>query len=153
MRLGRTPLLGKSGLSDWDTSGSHMAERCALFIIIALGDAILLTGATFAQLKPAAPIIATFAVSFVASVAMGWIYFDAGAKRGSGAIENDPESGRLACNAYTYLHMPIFADIVVTAVADEMALAHPVEHHADLGFIFVACGEPLLCLIGQCRRC
>lgn len=127
--------------------------RCALFIIIALGDAILLTSATFAQLKPTAPIIAAFAVSFVASVAMWWIYFDAGAKRGSEAIEHDPEAGRLARNAYTYLHVPIFAGIVVTAVADEMVLGHPVEHHADLDFIFVACGGPLLCLIGQCRRC
>jgi low temperature requirement protein LtrA len=145
----RTPFLGKSGLSDWDISGSHMAERCALFIIIALGEAILVTGATFTKLTPDAPVIAAFAVSFVASASMWWIYFDIGAKRGGEAIEHEAEAGRLARNAYTYLHMPIVAGIVVTAVADEMMLAHPVGHHAEIDFILVACGGPLLFLIGN----
>ncbi len=145
----RTPFLGKSNVSDWDISGAHMAERCALFIIIALGEAILVTGATFSGLAPDLPVIAAFGVSFVGSASMWWIYFDIGAKRGGEAIENEADAGRLARNAYTYLHMPIIAGIVVTAVADEMMLAHPVEHHADVDFILVACGGPLLFLIGN----
>jgi low temperature requirement protein LtrA len=144
-----TPFLGKSSVSDWDISGSHMAERCALFIIIALGEAILVTGATFAKLTPDLPVIAAFGVSFVASATMWWIYFDIGAKRGGEAIEQEAEAGRLARNAYTYLHMPIVAGIVVTAVADEMMLAHPVGHHAEVDFILVACGGPLLFLLGN----
>ncbi|UVO55381.1 low temperature requirement protein A [Sphingomonas sp. SUN039] len=145
----RTPLLGRSGIDDWDISGSHMAERCALFIIIALGEAILVTGATFADLTPDAPTVTAFLVSFVGSAAMWWIYFDTGAKRGGEAIEHEAEAGRLARNAYTYLHMPIVAGIVVTAVADEMMLAHPVGHHAEIAFILVACGGPLLFLFGN----
>jgi low temperature requirement protein LtrA len=117
-----------------------------LFIIIALGEAILVTGATFAPLTPKAPVIPAFAVSFVATAAMWWIDFDTGAKRRGEAIEHDPEAGRPARNAYSYLHMPIVAGIVVT---DEMMLAHPVEQHAELDFIFVACGGPLLCLVGN----
>lgn len=144
-----TPFLGKSRIDDWDISGSHMAERCALFIIIALGETILVTGATFAKLTPDAPTIAAFAVSFASSAIMWWIYFDVGAKRGGEAIEHEARAGRLARNAYTYLHMPIVAGIVVTAVADEMMLAHPVGHHASIGFILVACGGPLLFLLGN----
>jgi low temperature requirement protein LtrA len=145
----RTPLLGRSGLGDWDISGSHMAERCSLFIIIALGEAVLVTGATFARLTPDAATIAAFATSFIGSAAMWWIYFDLGAKRGGEALEKGAETGRLARDAYTYLHMPIVAGIVVTAVGDEQMLVHPVGHHAELSFILVACGGPLLFLLGN----
>ncbi len=145
----RTPWLGQSSVSDWDISGSHMAERCALFIIIALGEAILVTGATFTRLDPGPAVITAFAVSLVGSAAMWWIYFDVGAKRGGEAIEHEADAGRLARNAYTYLHMPIVAGIVVAAVADEMLLAHPVGHHAEPDFILVVCGGPLLFLVGN----
>jgi low temperature requirement protein LtrA len=144
----RTPFLGRSNSGDWDISGAHMAERCALFIIIALGEAILVTGATFAKLESTTPTIIAFATSFVGSAAMWWIYFDTGAKRAGEAIEHTEDTGRLARNAYTYLHMPIVAGIIVTAVGDEMMLAHPLDH-ASLRFIFVACGGPLLFLAGN----
>ena len=44
-----TPGLGRSTTTDWDVEGGHMAERCGLFIIIALGESLLVTGATFWQ--------------------------------------------------------------------------------------------------------
>ncbi len=44
------PGFGRSTTTDWDVEGGHMAERCALFIIIALGESLLVTGATFAGL-------------------------------------------------------------------------------------------------------
>ena len=144
----RTPFLGRSSSADWDISGAHMAERCALFIIIALGESILITGATFAKLAPTTPTIIAFVTSFVASAAMWWIYFDTGAKRGGEAIEHTEDTGRLARNAYTYLHMPIVAGIIVMAVGDEMMLAHPLDR-ASLDFILVACGGPLLFLAGN----
>ena len=46
-----TPGLGRSTTRDWNISGEHMAERCQLFLIIALGESILVTGATFAELE------------------------------------------------------------------------------------------------------
>ena len=41
------PGLGRSTLADWDVEGGHLAERCGLFVIIALGESVLITGATF----------------------------------------------------------------------------------------------------------
>ena len=70
----RTPLLGHSSIDDWDISGSHMAERCSLFIIIALGEAILVTGTTFTMLVPDAPTVVASAGSFVGSAKMWCIY-------------------------------------------------------------------------------
>ncbi len=43
------PGLGRSKTSDWTVEGGHMAERCQLFVIVALGETILATGATMAE--------------------------------------------------------------------------------------------------------
>ncbi|MBV8697950.1 MAG: low temperature requirement protein A, partial [Bradyrhizobium sp.] len=45
-----TPGFGASSVEDWYVEGGHMAERCAGFIIIALGEAIVVNAATFADL-------------------------------------------------------------------------------------------------------
>jgi low temperature requirement protein LtrA len=124
----RLPGLGRSTPQEWDISGAHMAERCALFIIISLGEGILVTGATFARLEATGPTILAFLSAFVASVAMWWIYFDIGARRASDRIEHDDRPGLIGRAAYTYAHIPIVAGIIVLAVADEQVLAHPTGH-------------------------
>ena len=78
---------------------------------------------------------------------MWWIYFHKGAEAGSEQISRSSEPGRLARLAYTYLHMPIVAGIIVSAVADELVLTHPADH-SDLKTVLSAIGGPLLFLIG-----
>ncbi|HEV7410197.1 MAG TPA: low temperature requirement protein A [Bradyrhizobium sp.] len=141
------PKYGASSVADWVVEGGHMAERCAGFIIIALGESIVVTGATFADLEWTAATVSAFASAFVASLAMWWIYFHKGAEAGSEQISNSSEPGRLARLAYTYLHMPIVAGIILSAVADEIVLQHPADH-SDLRTVVSAIGGPLLFLIG-----
>ena len=78
---------------------------------------------------------------------MWWIYFHKGAEAGSEQISRSSEPGRLARLAYTYLHMPIVAGIIVAAVADELVLKHP-GGHSDLKTVMSAIGGPLLFLFG-----
>ncbi len=141
------PKLGMSSLEDWDIEGGHMAERCAGFIIIALGESIVVTGATFAELIWTADNVLAFLSALVGSIAMWWIYFHKGAEAGSERISKSSEPGRLARLAYTYLHMPIVAGIIVAAVADELVLTHPAGH-SDSRAVLSAIGGPLLFLIG-----
>jgi low temperature requirement protein LtrA len=122
------PGLGRSTLQEWVISGAHMAERCSLFIIIALGEGIIVSGATFADLPPTREAILAFLSAFIGSVAMWWIYFDVGARRGSEMIEHDDRPGLIGREAYTYGHIPIVAGIIVLAVADEQVLMHPTGH-------------------------
>ncbi|MDR6289507.1 low temperature requirement protein LtrA [Inquilinus ginsengisoli] len=143
-----TPGLGRSTTADWDVEGGHMAERCGLFVIIALGESILVTGATFAELEPGLSTIAAFVTSFIGSVAMWWIYFDIGAERGSHTIARSDDPGRLARIAYTYIHLLIVAGIIVGAVADELVLAHP-DGHPEAGTAAALLGGPALYLIGN----
>jgi len=141
------PKYGASAVADWVVEGGHMAERCAGFIIIALGESIVVTGATFADLTWTTDNVLAFSSSFVGSIAMWWIYFHKGAEAGSEQISRSSEPGRLARLAYTYLHMPIVAGIIVTAVADEIVLKHP-NGHSDLRTVLSAIGGPLLFLLG-----
>ena len=90
----RVPGLGRSTTADWQIEGAHMAERCGLFIIIALGESILIIGATFADLAWNTATIAAFVVSFVGSVAMWTVYFNIGAERASRQIASSDDPGR-----------------------------------------------------------
>ena len=141
------PGVGRSTLAEWNISGTHMAERCGLFIIIALGEGIIVTGATFAELQPSIPAVVAFLSAFLASVAMWWIYFDVGARRGSELIEHDRRPGLMGRQAYTYGHIPIVAGIIVLAVADEQVLIHPTGHLEPF-FIAALVGGAILFISG-----
>jgi low temperature requirement protein LtrA len=141
------PGLGRSTTADWNVSGAHMAERCGLFVIIALGESVLVTGATFSDATWTREIAAAFAIALLGSVAMWWIYFNATAGLGSRIIADSADPGRLARSAYTYLHIPIVAGIVVSAVGDELLLAHP-SGHADANALLTIAGGAALYLAG-----
>jgi low temperature requirement protein LtrA len=142
-----TPGLGFSSVEAWAVEGGHMAERCAGFIIIALGEAIVVQGATFAELTWTPENVTAFLSALTGSIAMWWIYFHKGAEAGSEKLSKSAESGRLARLAYTYLHMPIVGGIILTAVADELVLKHP-GGHSDPKTVICAVGGPLLFLVG-----
>jgi low temperature requirement protein LtrA len=40
-----TPGLGRSVTTEWTIEGNHFAERCQAFILIALGESIIVIGA------------------------------------------------------------------------------------------------------------
>ena len=142
------PGLGRSRSADWDVSGEHLAERCSLFVIIALGEALILTCVTFEKAEWHVPTFAALLASFGGSVAMWWIYFDTGAERGAHAIEHAERPGWLARLGYTYLHLPSVAGIVLAAVGDELVLAHP-GGHTEPSTALVVVGGAALFILGN----
>jgi low temperature requirement protein LtrA len=145
------PGLGHSTTADWAVEGAHMAERCGLFVIIALGESVLITGASFADLAWSAPTVAAFVASFAGSVAMWAIYFNIGAERSSHMIATSEDPGRIARSGYTYMHLPIVAGIIAAAVADELVLRHPGEFggHTDVTTAATIIAGPALYLAGN----
>ena len=144
----RLPGLGASEVSDWQVDGGHMAERFGLFVILALGESILVTGATFSGKEWTLGAASAFVSAFTSSVTMWWIYFDTGAERGTRQLTRTDNPGHLARAGYTYFHLPIGAGIVLVAVADEMALAHPYGH-AELALTLTLLGGTALYLVGN----
>jgi low temperature requirement protein LtrA len=142
------PRFGRSSTADWVVEGEHMAERCGLFIIIALGESILITGATFAGLSWTAEHVGAFLVAFVGSVALWVVYFNIGAVRASRQIAASDDPGRIARSGYTYIHILIVAGIIVVAVGDELVLHHPASP-VDARTAIVLIAGPALYLIGN----
>jgi low temperature requirement protein LtrA len=140
------PGLGRSSTSDWNVHGGHLAERCGLFVIIALGESLLVTGATFAGLAPTVDAWSAFLVAVLGSILLWWIYFDTGAQRGEHRIMHSNDPGRLARLGYSYLHLPIVAGIIVCAVGDEIMLLHP--GHVTAPGMAVLIGGPATFLAG-----
>ena len=101
------PKYGASSVADWYVEGGHMAERCAGFIIIALGESIVVTGATFADLTWTSEVVGAFLSAFIGALAMWWIYFHKGAEAGS---ETDLKFERAGAAGAARLHLPASAD-------------------------------------------
>ena len=143
-----TPRLGRSATTDWVIEPAHFAERFQLFIIIALGESIVVTGATASSPALDLAIGTSLMVAFATSAALWWLYFDEVGWRAQRFLSRADDSGRLARDAYTYLHMPIVAGIIVAAVADEVVIAHPGSSPSGVE-LAVILGGPVLYLIGH----
>jgi low temperature requirement protein LtrA len=141
------PGLGGSSIEEWDVEGAHLAERCALFVIIALGESLLVTGMAFSERVWDQPTVLAFANGVVGTILMWWIYFDTGVKRASARLEHASDPGREARSAWTYAHAVIVAGIIVCAVADEIVIAHP--GHGEGLALAIVLGGPTLYVLGN----
>jgi low temperature requirement protein LtrA len=142
------PRLGRTPTADWNVSGAHMAERCGLFIIICLGESILVTGANFARMSWTLETVSAFVVAFVGSVVLWWIYFHIGHERASHVIQHSSDPGRIARLSFTYLHIPLVAGVILAAASDEFLLAHPADE-ASTEAATALLGGPALFLLGN----
>ena len=142
------PGFGRDATTDWTVKGGHMAERCGLFVIIALGETLLIAGATFAGMDWDAPGIAAFLGNVLIPIAMWWVYFHIGHRRGTDQIEHSDDPGRIARLSFTYAHIPIVAGVVLSAVGAERAIAHPADI-AQAGEIVSLVGGVALFLAGN----
>jgi low temperature requirement protein LtrA len=142
------PGLGRATTAEWTVTASYFSERFKLFVILALGESIIVTGATFSELEPDLATVLAFATAFAGSVALWWVYFHRSADASEEAMGRSDDRGRIARSAYTYSHLPLVAGIIVTAVGDELVINHPIGQ-ADVGTIATVLGGPALFLAGH----
>ena len=76
------------------------------------------------------------------------MYFGAVAERSSQVMRTCEDPGRLARDAYTYLHAPIIAGIIAVAVGDDLLIADPGGALHGVGLALVL-GGPALYLLGE----
>jgi low temperature requirement protein LtrA len=142
------PGRGRAATTDWDIEGAHFAERCQLFIIIALGESIVVTGATASAAGLTSTVVLCLVVAFVETAALWWLYFGATAEHARVTMSTSEDPGRLARDAYTYLHLPIIAGIIATAVGNDLLIGEPHEALHGVGVAMVL-GGPALYLLGE----
>lgn len=111
-------------------SVAHFAERHGLVVILALGESIVAIGAGVTE-----PLGWRIVVGAVASmgIAVGfwWSYFPhlLGQLEAGVAAQHGRARVRLARDLFTYLHFPLIAGIIVTALGVEQAMAHLSDPH------------------------
>jgi len=144
-----TPGLGRSRTSDWTIEGGHFAERCQAFILIALGESIVIIGATLTEVPSVtAASVTAFVVAFVGSVALWWLYFDQSAEAAAEKIARSDDPGRLGRSAYHLIHPVMVAGIIVSAAADQDVLSEP-GRTASTASAWMILGGPALFLAGH----
>ncbi|SCG73082.1 low temperature requirement protein A [Micromonospora inositola] len=108
-----------SGLRHWGVwSAEHWADRHSLIIIIALGQAVISMGTAVAYTPISARIIIAAALGTALLAALWWIYFGAAATVGERALAASGRATRtaIARDAYTFLHLPMVAGIVLVSL-------------------------------------
>lgn len=142
------PGLGRSRTSDWTIEGGHLAERCQLFVIVALGETVLATGATLARVQnwDAATISALLA-TFLGTLAMWWLYFGTSSEDATETITHSGDAGRVGAY-FHYLHAILVAGIIATAVGNDLVLAHPNEA-VKTAYALVLGAGPAIYLFGS----
>jgi low temperature requirement protein LtrA len=133
----------------WRVAPEHFAERYGLIILIALGESIIAIGVG-ARFDLGAEEIVAAVLGVVVVFALWWLYFDVAAifARRRLAQARPIERGRLARDAYGYLHLPLVAGIVLFALGLKTTLRHvaePLDTIAAVGL----CGGTALYLLGH----
>ena len=88
------------------------------------------------------------AVAFLVTAALWWLYFGEVAENSRRQLAESEDPGRLARDAYTYLHVPIVAGVILGAVGDELLIAHP-THSLETAGVLMVLGGPILFLLGE----
>jgi low temperature requirement protein LtrA len=113
------------GVRGFSVSAGHFAERYGLIVIIALGESIVAIGigAQGIELSPGVVLSAVLGLALAAS--LWWAYFDVVAlvARRKLVEARGHERARLARDAFSYLHLPMFAGIVLVALGAKKVLA------------------------------
>ena len=146
--LYRVPGRRKLAPETWDVETSHFAERFQLFVIIALGESIVLIGATTAELDLDAATIAALSLAFAGTAALWWLYFDYVAPIAQRRLELASNRTLLARDGYTYLHVVLIAGIIGWAVGDELVIAHPTDVLPAAEVVVLVAG-PAIYLVGH----
>jgi low temperature requirement protein LtrA len=142
------PGRGRAGTDEWSIDGGHFAERFQAFIIIALGESIGVTGLKASTGSLRGDALLALAVAFLETGALWWLYFGEVAEQSRRELSEAPDPGRLARDAYTYLHLPIVAGIIMVAVADNFLIAHPAQVAGGPVTVMLV-GGPALYLAGE----
>jgi low temperature requirement protein LtrA len=139
---------GLGGVRGWRVQPAHFAERHGLIVIIAIGEALAAIGFGARNTGLGGGVIIATVLGLVVAASFWLAYFDffsAGAQRLL-SDRSGEQRVALARDAYTYLHLPMVAGIVLFAFGMRTTLAH-VHAHLHLIPALALCGGSALYLL------
>jgi low temperature requirement protein LtrA len=140
------PLFG--GMGGWRLAPAHFVERHGLIVIIAIGESLIAIGLGARSADLDLKVIVAALLGLVVASSFWLAYFDFFPIRAQQLLTERQGAERvaLARDAYTYLHLPMVAGIVLFAFAMEMTVEH-VGRTLDTIPAFALCAGPALYLL------
>ena len=119
------PFLMRKRLSSAPFEASHVAERFGLFVIIALGETVVATGAAAAEHELDALRLAALAAAFAVCCGLWWVYFVFSAPAIHRAIESSTARIEIIRPVLSYGHLVLIAGIIGVAAAIGTTVRNP----------------------------
>ena len=122
------PSLGRTATREWNVDGNHAAERIQAFVMIALGESIVIIGASLTGSRDLElGELVAYLLAFVTTVSLWWVYFDRSAGYAARALATSQDPGRLARSAFYWAQVPIVAGIIAVAAGGRLLMARPTD--------------------------
>ncbi|MCH7586885.1 MAG: low temperature requirement protein A [Chloroflexi bacterium] len=126
----------------WNIHPDHFSERHGLFVIIALGETLIVAASEVTDAILSIDLVAVGVLVVAITCALWWSYF----VRAKPALDHALESSRgaeqstMARSVYSLLHFPMLFGVIAYAALVETAVAHPVGPLPLVGRIALALG-------------
>src|SRR5919108_404188 len=114
------------GVRGFRVSPSHFAERFGLIVIIALGESIVAIGVGAEGIELGTSEVVAAVLGVALSAALWWAYFDVVALLAERHFSQARGHARIlmARDAYSYLHLPMIAGIILVALGIKKTIEH-----------------------------
>ena len=141
--IGATVMAG--GYEDWRLHADHFAERHGLFVIIALGESLIVVGLIFAGSERDAEVVRVAIGAVAITCLLWWSYFGWVKDALETQLDHEPGSteGMLARDTYSLVHYPLIGGVIGIAIGFEEMILHPDEHLETAGLVALSIGLAL----------
>jgi low temperature requirement protein LtrA len=135
------------GIAGWRLTPAHFVERHGLIVIVAIGESLVAIGIGARSTDLGAEAITAALLGFVVATSFWLAYFDFFPIRAQQLLSERRGEERIALarDAYSYLHLPMIAGIMLFAFAMKVTLAH-VDDELDTIPAFALCVGPTVYL-------
>lgn len=135
-------------MDGWEIYPEHFAERHGLFVIIALGETLIVTASGLAGEAWTAHTCAIAILAVAVTCALWWTYFPRSKPRLEAALASykGMQQSTMARDAFSLMHFPMMCGVIAYAAAVEETAAHPGEPIGGTARVALALG--LLLFVG-----
>ncbi|HEX9565628.1 MAG TPA: low temperature requirement protein A [Gemmatimonadaceae bacterium] len=132
----------------WNLHPEHFAERHGLFVIIALGESLIVAATGLTEGPWPGTVIAAAILAVAVTGTFWWSYFTRAKVDLDHALESvdGVDRSRLARDAFSIVHFPVLCGVVAYAASVEEILAHPVDVLPVAGRVLL--GSAVLLFVG-----
>ena len=136
----------RAGRNEWRLFAGHFSERHGLFVIIALGEALIAAGVTLSDQPLSGPLLMVAVTAVAGSCALWWTYFGWAKDRLEETMRSQGPAriGRYARDVYSFAHFPLIFGVIGYAISVEETIAHPQDPLPVPGMLALGFGVVLI---------